>query len=567
MNKKIPFLPFGILACLILATGSGIWAIHLMSSLFNYRSPLRINPPAPGLILDQPVTQRLVLVLVDALREDTSRDTTVMPFLNQLRLKGASAVMHSRPPSYSEPGYSVLLTGAWPDLSDGPAANLDYDAIYPFTQDNLFSAAHQIGIGTAVSGYYWFKKLIPAEAVETGFYTPGEDRQADRQVVDAALPWLDASDYSLILIHLDQVDYAGHYEGGPRDPNWAQAAHRSDDLIAEIASHLDLNQDTLMVFSDHGQIDTGGHGGQDPIVLLEPFVMAGAGVIPGQYADIQMTDVAPTAALLLGTNLPAAAQGRPLAEMLAIDDEQLQTLRKAYITQQAGLLNAYTGAIGQPSKVITQELLNLTAIKAAYQSALQASQVARMRTERTLRAGLAVPLVLVMAFLLWKIPRARLWWLLVSGMVYVLLFNLRFVLLDGRTYSLSSVTDPADLIIYTGITASLSLLAASLVSDYGILNRRAGALSIAAELAIQQALVITAVLLLPVLWSFVLNGALISWILPEFASSFTGLLCLVQILFVCLSACLLVGVIALYGQIAFWRTRPIVPIRRTGERT
>ena len=317
------------------------------------------------------------------------------------------------------------------------------------------------------------KKLIPAEAVETGFYTPGEDRQADRQVVDAALPWLDASDYSLVLIHLDQVDYAGHYEGGPRDPNWAQAARRSDDLIAEIASHLDLNQDTLMVFSDHGQIDTGGHGGQDPIVLLEPFVMAGAGVIPGQYADIQMTDVAPTAALLLGTNLPAAAQGRPLAEMLAIDDEQLQTLRKAYITQQAGLLNAYTAAIGQPSEVITQKLLNLTAIKAAYQSALQASQAARMRTERMLRAGLAVPLVLVMVFLLWKIPRARLWWLLVSGMVYVLLFNLRYVLLDGRTYSLSSVTDPADLIIYTGITASLSLLAASLVSDYGVLNRRA----------------------------------------------------------------------------------------------
>ena len=28
--------------------------------------------------------------------------------------------------------------------------------------------------------------------------------------------------------------------------------------------------------SDHGQIDRGGHGGNEPIVLLEPFVLAGA---------------------------------------------------------------------------------------------------------------------------------------------------------------------------------------------------------------------------------------------------------------------------------------------------
>ena len=43
---------------------------------------------------------------------------------------------------------------------------------------------------TAVSGYDWWQKLIPPEDVEAGFYTKGEDQEADRQVVDAALPWL-----------------------------------------------------------------------------------------------------------------------------------------------------------------------------------------------------------------------------------------------------------------------------------------------------------------------------------------------------------------------------------------
>ena len=155
-----------------------------------------------------------------------------MPFLAELRARGASATMHSRPPSYSAPGYTVLFTGAWPDISDGPALNLEYDRYPAWTQDNLFSAAHRAGLSTAVSGYYWFEKLIPQEAVTASFYTAGEDAAADRAVVAAALPWLANGEDQLILIHLDQVDYAGHHEGGPRDPRWDAAAPGSTTTCA-----------------------------------------------------------------------------------------------------------------------------------------------------------------------------------------------------------------------------------------------------------------------------------------------------------------------------------------------
>ena len=84
--------------------------------------------------------------------------------------------------------------------------------------------------------------------VITSYYTPGEDQVADRAVVDAALPWLRNGAYQLVLIHLDQVDYAGHYEGGPRDPRWEQAARRVDDLLREIVAELDLTQDTSYNF-------------------------------------------------------------------------------------------------------------------------------------------------------------------------------------------------------------------------------------------------------------------------------------------------------------------------------
>ena len=295
MKKHLPLL-IGILACLLIAAGAYLWSSRLMDSVYAYRSPLHDAPPAPGEPLGAPLTRRVVFVLIDALREDTSLKPDVMPFLNELRSRSAAATIHSRPPSYSEPAYSTLLTGTWPDLSDGPTINLDYAEIPTWTQDDLVSAAHRAGLKTAVSGYYWFEKLIPQAAVDASFYTPGEDAAADRAVVDAALPWLKANDHLFTLIHIDQVDYAGHHEGGPIDPRWDAAARRADDLLAEIAESLDLSEDTLFVASDHGQIDRGGHGGQDPITLVEPWVLAGAGVKPGSYGDVAQVDVAPTLA-------------------------------------------------------------------------------------------------------------------------------------------------------------------------------------------------------------------------------------------------------------------------------
>ena len=191
-----------------------------MKSLYLFRSGLHAHPPAPGEAPGDPLTRRLVFVIVDVLREDTSRKPEVMPFLNQLRGQAAWATVHSRTPSYSDPGWTTLMTGAWPDINDGPAMNMYYEDIPTWTQDNLFNAAHRYGLKTAVSGFDWWQKLIPQADVDASFYTKGEDQDADRQVVDAALPWLESGEYALVLIHLDQVDYAGHHEGGPRDPRW-----------------------------------------------------------------------------------------------------------------------------------------------------------------------------------------------------------------------------------------------------------------------------------------------------------------------------------------------------------
>lgn len=535
----------GILAGLLIAAGAYFWATGMMDSLYAFRSPLHDNPPAPGQALGNPLTHRVVFVLIDALRDDTSHKMVVMPFLNQLRTQGAWATVHSRTPSYSEPGYTVLMTGAWPDISDGPAMNLDYADIPTWTQDNIFSAAHRAGLKTAVSGYNWFEKLIPQDAVNDSFYTPGEDKAADIDVVNAALPWLKAGNNQFVLIHIDQVDYAGHHEGGPRSPNWDAAATRADDLLKQIVSSLDLKQDTIIVVSDHGQIDRGGHGGQDPIVLLEPFVLAGAGVKPGQYPDVQQVDVAPTVAAFLGLNIPASSQGHVLTDMLDIGDDQSAAVRDAVAYQQIALYNAYMPAIGaRPTKVLVPQDRNAVDV---YQQAIQTAKSARLNAERIPRFALAIIIALIpAAILIWKRSKTIMW-LLGGALVYIILFNFGYAVIAGRTYSLSSVASSTDIILFTASAAASSLTIAWLLlairqSWFKSAPRRAG------ELTLSLTFLTLYLLALPILWSYAWNGARITWTLPDMTSMFMGFLSTLQALIVAAVGVILTGVAALVSN-------------------
>jgi len=530
-----------IFTILALAVGAYFLATGLMDSVYAYRSPLKDTPPNPGKALETALTRRVVFVLVDALRNDTSHKADLMPFLAELRQQGAWATMHSRPPSYSESAYSVLLAGAWPDLCDGPPINLDYADIPTFTQDDLFSAAHRLGLKTAISGYYWFEKLVPQEVVTASFYTPGEDRAADRQVVEAALPWLDDPSYQLVLIHIDQVDYAGHYEGGPQSSNWDAAANRSDDLMREIVAKLDLTQDTLVVLSDHGQIDQGGHGGQDAITLIEPFVLVGAGVKPGQYPDIQMVDVAPTLAAVLGTNIPASSQGHVLTEMLNLTPQQTQTIQAALQEQQANLLKAFQAATGKklPTPSNTGDPVD------TYQASLEtAYSFSGLLGERLPRAVIALLVLALIAAVFYRLKGRGLGWMLGGAMLYVLLFNLRYAILSRRTYSLSSVLSADELILYVAVTVAIVLLISWLVFALGskVFNQKPAQ---SADAVLNWVLVTLALLTLPVLWSYTANGLLVTWRLPDFTSMFLGFLSLLQILLVGVIGLLLSGITAL----------------------
>lgn len=501
---------------LIIAGWGTLWATGMMDSIFAYRSPLQQTPPKNGELLYQPLTRKAVLVIIDALREDPALDKDVMPKLDLLRQNGAWARMHSQPPSFSQPGYSTILTGAWPELNDSPVVNVDTKDIWQFTQDDLFSSAKRAGLKTAISAFNWFDQLLPNEAVDASFYTEKEDRQGDLEVIQAAKPWLTSNEYQFILIHLDQVDYAGHHEGGPLDPRWNEAARRCDDLLGQVVAQLDLTKDTIMVISDHGQIDRGGHGGQDAVTLVEPFVVAGQGIKPGQYTDIQMVDVAPTMAALLGSSLPASSQGHARVDMLSLNQEQKSAIAQAESAQQEQLVDTYRRAI------LPGEL---------HASSIEGIRNARLRSERLPRFILVILIFGCAVFLIIKKWNKNTLIGLIGSIIYISLFNIRFLLLDGRGYSLSTLEGVNQAILYFGSITITTLLITWLILH--ILHKwYKQKPADAFENSAAFFLLLIIALSIPVLFSYGLNGWKMTWHLPEFNSEMVAFINTLQIIFI-----------------------------------
>ena len=294
-----------------------------------------------------------------------------------------------------------------------------------------------------------------------------------------------------------------------------------------------------MIVSDHGQIDAGGHGGPESINLLEPFVLAGAGVRPGNYGDVQMVDVAPTLAAMLGTNLPASAQGQARAEMLNLPAATASNLPGATAAQQSQLLQTYAKATGE--SVLIPQGPDIS----AYQAALNSAHDARQTRERLLRGALALLIFLPPLFLILRHRRRKtVLWFVGGALIYATLFNLRYAVLDGKSYSLSSVTGATDLILYTAVTSAIALVIAWLVTSFGlgIFHQQPLPAARAAQGLVSMTIYL---MLIPLLVHFAWNGAVVTWTLPEMWTAFIGLISMIQILILSALGLVLMGITAL----------------------
>ena len=288
--------------------GAGNIAALVALALLALSGPwlLDESPPAPA---DRPTprgprAERFVLVVIDALRNDASRDPAVMPHLGALAAGGgrSTASIDSLIPS-TVAGAMALGGGR----VASPLSFLQDFAAAPAPDGGVFQAVGDAGGTTAFAGPRLWADLY-GRWIGDAHTTPwfGHD---DQPLLDHTLAALRAGYARLIVCHFATPDEAAH-QFGAHSPEYRAALTWCDAAVARIARAAGPNT-AILVTSDHGSSDTGGHAGPERDVLVTPVVTHGPGLPAGRFAPLRQQQV---------SHLVADALG------VAIQNTSLQTL-------------------------------------------------------------------------------------------------------------------------------------------------------------------------------------------------------------------------------------------------
>lgn len=494
-------------------------------AVVEYRSPF--TTPLPRGSGGPALARRVILIVVDGLRLDTSRTMTT---LNALRQQGADFTAWTGEPSLSYPGWTVIASGATPEVSAVTTNWYNGQAAV----DHLFATAKQSGLRTGVAGSPGWATLfgtsLDARVIvkdPDDYSDVGAGYQTSADVTAGALDLL-AQDLQLVLVDLPSPDILGHGFGGT-SVQYGESVRRVDGHLAQILQAVDLADTTLIITADHGHIDAGGHGGWEPVVKQVPLVLAGAGVRRGvQGRDVRQSDIAPTVSALLGTPIPAHSQGRPLVEGLEGD---LAALPRRWAEQQRNFYAYVAGFLGhQPlAALFTDARLTaladdgpdgIAALSDEISREYAAGRTLRLERERRRRLPIAIGVSLVPLIYLALHGRKRV--LLPAALGAAAFFAIDYGLFFGRGYTFSlSVFNTESLILQFFnrrlIDAAIAISAGGLLT--GLLTARAG-VGDAARAGLDTGILVAYVLLLQVLYFFWQWDISFPWYLPDLRLGF-----------------------------------------------
>jgi Type I phosphodiesterase / nucleotide pyrophosphatase len=501
---------FSLLFLFAAAAASGYLAERSWHSVTSYQTPYAFRERLPQ---GEPLTQRVVLVVVDGIRLDVSKN---MGNLQRLARRGVSSVVEAAVPSLSNPNRAVMVTGAWPEVN-GVTNNATYQ---PPPVDSLFSLAREAELPVAAAGSAFWRRAFGMYLDGRLLELPKEPSQPasvpelvhwQEKTCSEIIQFLTQYPTGLLVAGLTGADEAGHEFGGASH-SYRDVARVVDGCLANLVAAFDNGETTFVVVSDHGHTDRrgrGGHGGTEEEVLRVPIVLAGKAIVPGVQWQAEMVDVAPTIAALLGLPFPATNQGEVAWEALDMAGHERQAMRARWEQQQ----RLVAARIPAREQVLAQQ--KQTRVFPAFLAALVT--------------------VGCMALVLWQ-QRGRSGRLLLALAAYYGCYYGLFALL-GLGYSLSSISREEYLYSFLGsdlLAAAIALVAACL------LVRRPTDED--ASIALDVSLLIACTVALQVVIIYYRYGLMMEGFLPPLGASFKAYLDLLQIVAIAPTCAVIFGV-------------------------
>ena len=265
----------------------------------------------------KPLCKYVFLFVLDGVRYDVLMNDKRAPFVNDLARKGM--VFHNNYvnfPSSTQQGIISFLTGSKPGLISWHASNkgkLNVNSLIDLCRDN--------GIFTALCvNRKWWGEFFGGDRVRDIWGADIKNTHLITQEVIKTIDILPEKKNALVVVHFEITDLSGHFYGA-KSQEYLSSVALCDGMIKECYKSISdrelLDDSLLIITSDHGHRDDGGHGGDEEAVLHTPLIFSGDAVKEGSSRETaNITDIAPSISFFLGTPLPDYSHGRILYEVI-----------------------------------------------------------------------------------------------------------------------------------------------------------------------------------------------------------------------------------------------------------
>lgn len=280
-------------------------------------------------------THHVLIVGIDGVRYDTLcrmptpaiDSIAASGFLRQVRVNDAG-------PTISGPGWATIFTGVLATDHEITDNELSPNRLTEFPDIVRHTRTHLPDAATFVSAS-WSPLVSEASGgplfADRG-HLPQSDHQdsvqywdeLDEQVAETTVAFLadhDGSGGSLAVAYLGAPDEMAHELGASQTYEWSvrQADARVGRLLAEADRRRETHDEewTVIVVTDHGHVDAGGHGGETAEERTAWIAARGPGIVePSAATRLEQADVAGHTLSVL--NLEPAAPDRTVGRRFGV---------------------------------------------------------------------------------------------------------------------------------------------------------------------------------------------------------------------------------------------------------
>ncbi len=263
---------------------------------------------------DPPPEPKVLAIGLDGIRPDVLAGVDT-PHLDALANDGLyTPEARTGSPTVSGPGWSSFLIGVWPDkhgvMSNDFSSNrydLHPDFLTRLEQvDPTFSTAAVVDwtpLGDSVDGGPLISPAVDSLVVLDGYELGW--LEADSLSGDLAATILGSTEVDALFVYVGAADELSH-QSAAIGAEYRGAIAAADRIVGRLmdavrARSTYASEDWLVIVSsDHGRTEEGGHGGESEIEKKIPFLVSGPSVRGALGPDVAVVDVAVTALTHLG---------------------------------------------------------------------------------------------------------------------------------------------------------------------------------------------------------------------------------------------------------------------------